>query len=129
MTSRILVIEDEPLIRLLVAESLRDHGFEVDEANGGGDVDALIEEAGDRIDGLIVDVGLPIRQGDELARDFRARWPKLPIVVATATSLTPLREQFCDDVRVRVIGKPYNEDAPRQALAELGVLPTGRDHT
>ena len=66
MPVRILVVEDEDLIRELLVEFLADAGFEVDQASNGDDAARLIEADGCQL--LVTDVHMPGKlNGLELA--------------------------------------------------------------
>ena len=121
--AKILVVEDEPLIRMNLADALRDCGFEVEEAADAAAAQRLSIGAAVPFDGVIVDIGLPDQPGDVLARAMRTHWPKLPIIIATGHDPVPIGVAFAGDAWLRVIRKPYHPDAPLHALAELGVKP------
>lgn len=81
--ARVLVVEDEVLIRILVSESLRDAGFEVIEAfNGDEAMDIL--RATPAVDLVLSDVRMPgAVDGLELLRRVRARLPALPVILTS----------------------------------------------
>jgi len=125
--NRILVVEDEPLIRMFVVDCLEDAGFKVEEA--GSSSEAMSQVASETLPfaAAIVDVGLPDRPGDQLAAEIRARWPELPIIIASGHDRNELAKRFIGDGRVGVLGKPYNSSTMMDALGKLGVTaPTGR---
>ncbi|MCB9554551.1 MAG: response regulator [Deltaproteobacteria bacterium] len=64
---RILVVEDEPAVRISTARILRDAGYFVQEAGGGGEALALIER-GEHFDLLLTDVVMPDISGIKLAQ-------------------------------------------------------------
>ncbi|MCA1661977.1 MAG: PAS domain S-box protein [Novosphingobium sp.] len=76
---RILLVDDEPLVRLGTAETLREEGFEVDEADDGDAAIALA--AGNAYACVITDYLMPGLNGVELARRLREQWPGLPILL------------------------------------------------
>lgn len=84
---RILLVEDEFLIRMAVAETLEDEGFEVVQAETGDAAHALLETElafGAGFDVLLTDVHLPgARDGLRLAEEARAMLPGLRVVYAT----------------------------------------------
>ncbi len=86
MTTRILVVDDEPNITDLVATALRYEGFEVAVAGTGSE--AIREAATFRPDLLVLDVMLPDRNGFELLSRLRADQVKLPVVFLTARDST-----------------------------------------
>lgn len=80
---RVLVVEDEFLIRLTLAEALQDDGFEVVEASSGDEALELIADAS-RFALLMTDVQLPGKlDGVALARAVRERAPELPVIFMT----------------------------------------------
>jgi two-component system KDP operon response regulator KdpE len=77
----VLVIDDEPQIRLAVRDALRDVTARVDEAaNGSTGVDAA---ASGRPDLVVLDLGLPDMQGVDVCREIRRR-SAVPIIVLSA---------------------------------------------
>ncbi len=91
MPPRILVIEDEPGIRLALHDELQFEGFEVELApDGPAGVTAILQSPPDLI---VLDVMLPGGNGFEICRDVRARGIRTPIIMLTA------RNQEIDKVR------------------------------
>lgn len=82
LNNRILIIEDEPLLRKNIAISLRREGYEVMEANNGAEAWKILNVSS--IDLLILDIGLPDYDGINLLREIRAIHPQLPAIVITA---------------------------------------------
>ncbi|MDN5789529.1 MAG: response regulator transcription factor [Micrococcales bacterium] len=80
--ARLLVVEDEPNIRELLATSLRFAGFEVVTAGDGAS--ALASADADPPDLIVLDVMLPDIDGFEITRRFRASGRQQPIVFVTA---------------------------------------------
>jgi PAS domain S-box-containing protein len=79
---RILLVDDEELVRTGTAEMLRDLGHEPIEASGGQEaLDQLA--ADDAIDVLLTDYMMPRMDGGELARRVRELHPALPCVLVT----------------------------------------------
>lgn len=117
---RILVVEDEPLIRLFVADILEDAKFNVEEAANAAEALSQLSP-NTPFDAVIIDVGLPDKRGDVLADEIRAAWPELPIVIASGHDKNVLAQRFADDGRVRVLGKPYYGDMLLAALRAMGV--------
>ena len=77
-TARVLLVEDEFLIRLMTAEMLRDEGFEVFEAQHGDEARALLDDP-DNFDVLFTDVRMPgTLDGIDVALHARVRHPATP---------------------------------------------------
>jgi two-component system OmpR family response regulator len=80
--ARLLVVEDEPNIRELLATSLRFAGFEVETADGGEMALRLAEEY--QPDLVVLDVMLPDVDGFEVTRRLRERGRQQPVLFLTA---------------------------------------------
>lgn len=79
--STVLLVEDEPLIRLFVAELLEDSGFKVVEAANSTEALVLLDSGID-IDVLLTDVDMPNGcNGFELARKVHECWPHTEILI------------------------------------------------
>ena len=106
---RILVVDDEPLVRLGTAEMLRDEGYEVEEADSAEA--ALALGPFDRFDCVVTDYLMPGLNGVELARRLQATRPVLPILLLSgyadleAFSALPYLSKPCfGDELTRAIG-------------------------
>jgi signal transduction histidine kinase/CheY-like chemotaxis protein len=122
---RILVVDDEVLIRMLVADALARSGLEVEEAGSVREALAKVQGVGDKLAGAIIDLGLPDRPGDELAAEIRELWPTLPIILATGYASEDTRKRFASDAFVQIVGKPFDPEALLKILREFGVRPPG----
>ena len=79
-TARVLVIDDEPQIRKFLDISLRAQGYAVETADtGGGGLEALATHGADLV---ILDLGLPDRDGHEVLRELR-QWSSVPVILLT----------------------------------------------
>lgn len=79
---RILVVEDNPLLRHHLAVQLREMGHQVDAAEDSNEADYFLNEYSPDI--ALVDLGLPDEDGMMLIQRWRAREIKQPILVLTA---------------------------------------------
>src|SRR5262245_66137646 len=78
---RLLVVDDEPDARGLVAEFALEGGYDVVQAANA--TEALVAVAAGSIDAVITDVVMPGMDGIELARRIKARYPGVPVLVMT----------------------------------------------
>lgn len=82
-SARVLLVEDEGLIRLVAAEALQDEGFEVVEAWNGDEAVRLLSSV-DRFDVLFTDVRMPgMLDGVDVAIHARGRHPTIHVLVAS----------------------------------------------
>jgi DNA-binding response OmpR family regulator len=80
--SRILIAEDEARIASFLEKGLRANGFMTTVTDDGRDALDLADS--DDFDLLILDVGLPGRDGFSVLRELRSRGRRLPVVILTA---------------------------------------------
>jgi CheY-like chemotaxis protein len=78
----VLVVEDDPLVRTLVLDVLRDLGYDAQHAADAKEAMPIIE-ANQRLDLLVSDVGLPGLNGRQLAEIARQRRPGLKVLFLT----------------------------------------------
>ena len=119
----VLLVEDEPLIQLLGADYLQEDGYSVETAGSATEAINKIKMLNGQVDLAIIDVGLPDRKGDLLAKELRAIYPQLPIIIATGYDEATMRKKFGSDSRVGYLRKPYSREevllAAKQALPNL----------
>ncbi|WP_421937334.1 response regulator [Phenylobacterium sp.] len=103
----VLVVEDEPLIRLFASEMMEDAGFEVLQACNATVAIAIMEDRPD-VRVVFTDVDMPGGiSGIKLATCIRARWPTIQIVV---TSGKPWPADEPVPSNVIFFPKPYRQD-------------------
>jgi CheY-like chemotaxis protein len=124
---RVLIVEDEMLVRIFAVDALEDVGFQVLQAGDAAEAIDAINGAG-HVQAVIIDMGLPDRSGDQLAAEMRAQRKDLPILIASGRSERELKDRFTADPHVGVLAKPYTADMLIGALNSLGVkAPSPRD--
>jgi PAS domain S-box-containing protein len=120
-TRRVLVIEDEALVRMLAVDLLNELGLEAEEAGTASEALSRLRAGPERFDAVLVDVGLPDLRGDALAREIRAFAPALPLVLASGYDIADLKALVKDDDRLGFLGKPYDIDRMRSVLSSFGI--------
>ena len=100
----ILVIEDEKQIREAVTMALECEGFATRQA--GSARHALVEAAQRQPDLLILDLGLPDRDGVDFIRDYRA-WSPAPILILSARSQEKDKVEALDAGADDYLSKPF----------------------
>lgn len=85
----ILVVDDNPVSRLVLVDTLRDHGFHVDECDTGRTCREYLDHT--RPDLILLDVMLPDANGMDLCREFKAdpRLETIFIGLISASEITP----------------------------------------
>ena len=103
--SRVLVVDDEPLVLEGLIRLLTDRGYDAFPAQGG--CDALIAIGKQQFDIVLLDLGMPDLNGSEVLRFIADRGVETPVIVVSGESsidaaILALRAGACDFVR-----KPY----------------------
>ncbi|RYD82154.1 MAG: response regulator [Verrucomicrobiaceae bacterium] len=112
----VLIVEDEPLVRMDMADVLARAGFEVLEAANAAEAVSVLEEHSD-IDILFTDVDMPgSMDGLMLAAAVRKRWPPVRIIVTSGHHKVAPEEMPGDS---RFFGKPYHAEAVTAAMREM----------
>jgi two-component system response regulator MprA len=114
---RVLVVEDDEDIALVLQRSLRMEGYEVRVAVDGEE--AVAESADFLPDLLILDLGLPKLDGIEVARRVRERGDDVPILILTARDALEDRVEGLDTGADDYLVKPFER---QELLARLRAL-------
>jgi CheY-like chemotaxis protein len=115
----VLLVEDEALVRALLAEELRNHGLLVVEASDADEAWAYLQTGG-RVDLVFSDVKMPgMMNGIELVRRVKAQYPQIKTIVTSG---------YAGPVDISELGvflpKPYRlEVAAKITLQSLDVPP------
>lgn len=120
VSTAILVVEDEILVRMFAVDALEDAGFRVLQAGTAAEAMQALRAATE-VRAVVIDMGLPDRSGDQLAGEIQALRADLPIVIASGRSGRELRERFAGNPRVALLVKPYTAPDLLDVLAGFGV--------
>jgi len=117
LAGRALLVEDNPINRMLAVAMLNQLGIEVVEADNG--LAALRRMEGARFDVVLMDCQMPMMDGFEATREIRARErdtsaPRIPIIAVTANALSGDSEYCLQMGMDAYLAKPYT----LQALCE-----------
>lgn len=114
---RLLLVEDEPAVRDLLREALEEAGWVVDEAWGVNEALGLVEVF--PYDLVVLDLGLPDGDGQEVLSALRRRGSPIPVLILTARDAPEARiaglEEGADDYVV----KPFY---PKEVVARARAL-------
>ena len=118
MKKRVLIVEDEGLIALLLEELMERMGYDVVA------VSSTLEEAVERartvsVDFAMLDINLNGKESFPVAEVLRGRG--IPFLFATGYGDSALASDHADAL---VVEKPFSRDALRRALDKLGFQPT-----
>ncbi len=115
--ARILVIEDEPLIRETLADMLAMAGHQVTLASDGEGGLAQFKQG--RFDIIFTDLGMPGTSGWEVARAIKQQQPSVPVVMVTGWGVGIDREELERNKVDQVLPKPFDIDQVLNLVRDL----------
>ena len=107
--AKVLIVDDEPLLLMVVAETLRDAGFTVWEASSSASAISILKEHSD-IDLLISDIKMPGMNGYQVVDLGLTIRPKLKILLMTGYAQEPM-PKTANYTGVQVLHKPFDFNA------------------
>ncbi len=116
MTTRVLVVDDDPAVRSAVARALR-VDYEVGEAVDGAD--ALAQHAASPADAIVLDLLMPEIGGLDVCRSLRRRGDPVPVLVVTARDAVDDRVEGLDAGADDYLVKPFAVEELRARLRAL----------
>lgn len=119
MTRTVLVVEDEPLIRIGAIDLISDAGYAVLEATNADEA-ILLLESHPEIRVVFSDIEMPVSMdGLKLMHAVRERWPPVTLILASGRMVPHLSEMPTDTAFLR---KPYRDE---ELLRLLGAIDWG----
>jgi CheY-like chemotaxis protein len=106
---RVLLAEDEPVTRKLLARIIKEEGFEAVIANDGAEAREILQETAE-FAGAIIDVQMPNVDGIELLRFMQTeeRWRRIPAMMITSSMELSVRLQSLAHGSLIFLNKPIN---------------------
>ena len=115
----VLLVEDEPVIREVMAESLADAGYDVVEAASGEEAMRVIRARFHPFRILVTDFHLPgDANGADVAACLRAEYPGLPVVIASGRP-DVFKPSWRTKLDYGLLRKPY---VPRELVALISQM-------
>ncbi len=112
--NKVLIVDDEPAIRWVLAEALRGWGYETIDAETGAA--ALTALGNEQPAALLLDINLPDSSGLDLLREIRRRRPQTAVIMITAETLYENAVAALRGGADDFIGKPINLEELHFAL-------------
>jgi two-component system chemotaxis response regulator CheY len=116
---RVLVVDDEPVVRTLVRMTLEKAGYEVLEAQDGEQAIEAINTGENplMLDAVICDIRMPKVTGVETIDYFQREYPHVPLIVLTAYPNTDMAVSFMRRGLVDYLVKPVEAKKLREVVA------------
>jgi CheY-like chemotaxis protein len=112
---KVLVVDDEPEVRLVLTEFLESRGYEVVAAESGTQALALVGDAKPHV--VLLDVTMPEMDGMETLKRLAALKPGLPIIMVTANADVDVTSKLLAMGAADYIPKPFDLDYLGQAVS------------
>lgn len=116
----VLIVEDEPIVRLAAEQKIREWGFETLTAGNVAEAMAILRSP-QPVDILFTDIYLEdqVTGGCEIAQEAVLLRPTLRVLYVTGFTLTArIRAMFVEDAGC--LGKPYSDSQLKEALSGAG---------
>ena len=121
---RLLLVEDDPMIGEAIRTGLRREGFTVDWVHDGDAAERVLRT--EEFDLLMLDLGLPRKDGLQVLRNLRARHESLPVLIITARDAVSDRVRGLDAGADDYLVKPFDIDELAARIRALLRRKSGR---
>ena len=118
-TSRVLIVEDDPTLRMALVDTLETAGFEVFEAVNGKE--ALLQLMHHDVEAIVSDVQMDVMDGEELLTQVRNRYPSIPFLMMTAHASIERAVSAIRDGAVDYLQKPFEAAALVRAVERMTI--------
>jgi CheY-like chemotaxis protein len=115
--SRILVVDDEPLVRKAIGGVLKERGYPVVAVEDG--VKALAAFREEEFGLVLLDLGMPGMNGYQTAEEMKKLKPDVPVVLVTGWGDDVDQDRVKETCIVRVLNKPFQPGELRQTVEEI----------
>jgi signal transduction histidine kinase/ActR/RegA family two-component response regulator len=116
---RVLVVDDEPGVRRLMARILRSRGYDVFETEDGPSALALLGSTDRRMDLLVTDLVMPRMSGTRLAEEVQTRWPDVKILFVSGFPRGDAHQTTSRVASVPVLHKPFTPQQIERTVRDL----------
>ncbi|MBW2005898.1 MAG: response regulator [Deltaproteobacteria bacterium] len=114
---KILVVDDEGIILDSCRRVLEEDGLDVLLVTSADKAIAAIEDEEPSV--LLMDVKMPVRDGMDLMREVKERWPTMPIIVMSGYHTTETIEEADKMGAVAFINKPFTPDELLETIRQV----------
>lgn len=115
--ARILLAEDEEVLRMLVVDTLEEEGYTIDEAVDGGEAYTKIQQ--NVYDLILLDYMMPVYTGLEVIQKIRADGIETKVVMLSAKSQLSEQEKVLNAGANAFISKPFS---PIELAERIGAM-------
>lgn len=106
---KVLVIDDEEIVRISCRRALSPEGYEVSQAQNGIEGLQMLEK--ERYDLVLTDLKMPDMDGIEVLRIIRKKWPEVQVIIITGYQTVDTAVKSIKLGAFDYIEKPFTPDA------------------
>jgi CheY-like chemotaxis protein len=117
--ARILLADDEPLLREAIQNLLKQLGFQVEIAKDGAEALGIFRNHPDGFDLVILDINMPRLDGRQTLQAIRAIHPGLPVILSSGNHPMDLANLLQPNGATAFLPKPYSIDDLQRMLGEI----------
>ncbi|MFQ3546343.1 response regulator [Halobacillus rhizosphaerae] len=117
MTNRILIVDDQPGIRMLLGEIMKGEGYEIFSAKTGKQACEIMET--EHPDLTIMDYHLPVMDGKEVLSYFNEKGFHNPVLIITGSSEESIIEHTRYPFVREIISKPFDIHKMREMVTNI----------
>lgn len=114
--NKVLIVDDELNMRLVLAAMLKKEGYEVSSAADGSEALAILKSGG--IDAVISDLKMPNIDGMELLKHISDKYPEVPVVMITAHGTVATAVEALKKGALDYITKPFDIDELKNVISK-----------
>lgn len=118
-SAKILVVDDEPVLRKIAARILESAGHTVLLAENGGEAVDIFEEQGNSIDVVILDLVMPILGGRETYLELIKIRPDIPVIISSGFRKDERIDELIELGVAGFLQKPYTVEQMKDVIREV----------
>lgn len=116
---KILVVDDEDLVREVADAALTRSGFEVLLAGDGLQALAIARQQGHELAAVVLDLTMPHMNGEETFHELRRLFPDLPVILTSGYNEQDVTSRFAEPGPAGFLKKPYRPDDLRRVVTDV----------
>lgn len=118
---KILIIDDEAIIRVSCERALQAEGFSTGVASGGREGLEILGK--DKYDVVLLDLKMPDMDGMEVLNNIKSSWPDIHVIMISGYSTVDTAVQALRRGAVNFIQKPFSPDTLISAINDIADTP------
>jgi signal transduction histidine kinase/CheY-like chemotaxis protein len=115
----VLLVEDEPALRMLAGESLKRLGYEVLQAGNGLEALKVADQHVGRIDIVVTDIVMPRMGGPELVENLKQKRDRIGVIFMSGYTETAVLENATVGSDAILLNKPFSTELLARKISEL----------